>query len=147
MSCGFYGSDWETCNESVMRPEDQIDFSTLAPSKRRMARAAVFIALPLLIIGLLLGLIVYYAPAGAIAVALGNAFLAGGPSAFTAPDGGLLALKAGAVWGASLAFLVGPFIFMAWLSYQVKKEYNRLRDEQRMKEYRRNIAGKSLKNK
>ncbi|HJV86668.1 MAG TPA: hypothetical protein VJ698_14450 [Noviherbaspirillum sp.] len=125
-----------------MKPEDQMDFPTLVPSKRRMARAAVFIAVPMLAIGLLLGVMVYYAPGSALARALGGAFLAGGPSAFMAPGGRMLALKAGAVWAASLVFLVGPFIFMAWLSYQVKKEYNRLRDEQRMNEYRRKIAGK-----
>lgn len=108
-----------------------------------MLRAAVFIALSLLFIGLLMGVIVYFAPASALAVALGDAFLAAGASAFIAPDGKSLAIKAGAVWGVSLAFLVGPFIFMIWLSYQVKKEYNRLRDEKRMEAYRRNIAGKS----
>jgi hypothetical protein len=34
----------------------------------------------------------------------------------------MLALKVGVVWGAALAFLVGPFIFIAWLMYCAKKE-------------------------
>lgn len=129
-------------NERLMKPEDQINFSTLVPSKRRMMRAAAFIALPMLSIGFLLGLMVYYAPGSALAKALGDAFLAAGSTAFIAPGGRVLALKAGAVWGASLAFLVGPFIFMVWLSYRVRKEYTRLRDEQSMNAYRRKIAGK-----
>jgi urea transporter len=108
-----------------------------------MAYAVVFIAVPMLIIGLLLGLIVHNAPHGALAVALGDAFLTGGASAFIAPGNELLALKAGVVWGACLAFLIGPFIFVAWLMYQAKKEYNRLQDEQRRREYRRIYAGKS----
>lgn len=126
-----------------MRTEDQIDYSTLVPSKRRMVRAAVFIAVPMLLIGLLLGLIVYKAPSSALAAALGDAFLAGGASAFIAPGGELLALKAGIVWGAVLAFLIGPFIFIAWLLYHAKMEFNRLQHEQRMKEYRRIYAEKS----
>lgn len=130
-------------DHAVMRTEDQIDYSTLVPSKRRMVRAAMFIAVPMLLIGLLLGLMVYIAPRSALAVALGNAFLAGGPSAFLAPGSELFALKAGIVWGAVLAFLVGPFIFIAWLLYHAKKEFNRLQDEQRMKKYRRIYAGKS----
>lgn len=113
------------------------------PSKRRMVCAAVFIAVPLLIIGLLLGLMVHITPRSALAVALGDAFLTGGASALIAPGSELLALKAGIVWGAVLAFLGGPFIFIAWLMYQAKKEFNRLQDEQKMKEYRRIFAGKS----
>jgi hypothetical protein len=126
-----------------MRTEDQIDYSTLVPSKRRMAYAALFIAVPMLAIGLLLGLMVHNDPRGALAVALGDAFLTGGASAFIAPGNELLALKAGVVWGACLAFLIGPIIFMAWLMYQAKKEFNRLQDEQRMKEYRRIYGEKS----
>ncbi|OWW18454.1 hypothetical protein [Noviherbaspirillum denitrificans] len=126
-----------------MKPEDQIDYSTLVPSKRRMAFAAMFITVPMLIIGLLLGLIVYNAPQGALAVVLGDAFLTGGASAFSAPGNELLALKAGIVWGACLAFLIGPFIFVAWLMYHARKEYNRLQAENRKKEYRRIYAGKS----
>jgi hypothetical protein len=126
-----------------MRTEDQIDYSTLMPSKRRMLRAALLIAVPMLMIGLLLGLIVHNAPRSALAAALGEAFLAGGSTAFIAPGSELLALKAGIVWGAVLAFLVGPFIFIAWLLYQAKKEFNRLQDEQRMKEYRRIYGTKS----
>lgn len=126
-----------------MRTEDQIDYSTLVPSKRRMIWAAVVIAVPLLIIGLLLGLMVHIMPRSALAVALGNAFLTGGPSALVGPGSEMLALKAGIVWGAILAFLGGPFIFIAWLMYQAKKEFNRLQDEQRMKEYRRMYAGKA----
>ena len=110
-----------------------------------MVYAAVFIAVPMLIIGLLLGLMVYNAPRGALAVALGDAFLTGGASAFIAPGNELLALKAGVVWGACLAFLIGPILFVAWLMYQTKKEYNRLQAEQKMKEYRRILAGKSPK--
>ncbi|GAB3554258.1 hypothetical protein GCM10027343_42040 [Noviherbaspirillum agri] len=110
-----------------------------------MLRAAVFIAVPMLLIGLLLGLMVQSAPRSALAVALGDAFLTGGPSAFIAPGSEFLALKAGVLWGAVLAFLVGPIIFVAWLMYQGKKEFNRLQDEQKMKEYRRTIAGKSSK--
>ncbi|RZI44184.1 hypothetical protein EGT07_01785 [Herbaspirillum sp. HC18] len=128
-----------------MKTEDQIDYSTLVPSKRRMVYAAVFIAVPMLIIGLVLGFMVHNAPHSALAVALGNAFLTGGASALVAPGSELLALKTGMVWGATLAFLVGPFIFIAWLMYQAKKEFNRLQDEQRMKEYRRVYAGKSSK--
>lgn len=108
-----------------------------------MVCVAVFIAVPLLTIGLLLGLMVHNMPRSALAVALGDAFLTGGPSALLAPGRELLALKAGIVWGAVLAFLVGPFIFIAWLMYQAKKEFNRLQDEQKMKEYRRIFAGKS----
>ncbi|HJV76075.1 MAG TPA: hypothetical protein VJ654_17775 [Noviherbaspirillum sp.] len=126
-----------------MKTEDQINYSTLLPTKRRMVYVAVSIAISMLIIGLLLGLIVHNAPRSALAVALGNAFLTGGPSAFIAPGNELLALKAGIVWGAVLAFLVGPFIFIGWLMYQAKKEFTRLQDEQRMKEYRRIYAGKS----
>lgn len=129
--------------QADMKTEDQIDHSTLMPSKRRMIRAAVIIAVPLMMVGLLLGLMVYNMPRSALAVALGNAFLTGGPSALIGPGGELLALKAGFVWGAVLAFLGGPFIFVSWLMYQAKKEYNRLQDEQRMKEYRRIFAGKS----
>lgn len=125
-----------------MRTEDQIDYSTLVPSKRRMVRAAVFIAAPMLSIGLLLGLMVHNAPHGALAAALGNAFLTGGASAFTAPGGELLALKAGIVWGAVLTFLVGPFLFIAWLLYHAKKEFNRLQAEQRMKKHRHIYGGK-----
>ena len=110
-----------------------------------MVRAALFIVVPLLVIGLLLGLMVYEAPRSALAAALGNAFLAGGASAFSTPGNELLALKAGVVWGAVLAFLVGPFVFIAWLLYHAKKEFNRLQEEQRMKEYRRIYAGKSAK--
>lgn len=128
-----------------MRTEAQIDHSTLMPSKRRMVRAAVFIAVPMLMIGLLLGLMVHNAPRSALAVALGDAFLTGGPSAFIAPGSELLALKAGLVWGAVLAFLIGPIIFVAWLMYQAKKEFNRLQDEQRMEECRRIYAGKTSK--
>jgi ABC-type proline/glycine betaine transport system permease subunit len=126
-----------------MRTEDQIDYSTLMPSKRRMLRAALFIAVPMLMIGLLLGLIVHNAPRSALAAALGEAFLAGGATAFIVPGSELLALKAGILWGAVLAFLVGPFIFIAWLLYHAKKEFNRLQDEQRMKEYRRIYGTKS----
>lgn len=129
--------------QTFMRTEDQIDYSTLVPSKRRMVYAAVFITVPMLIIGLLLGFIVYNAPHSAIAVALGDAFLTGGASALIAPGSALLALKAGIVWGAVLAFLVGPFIFISWLMYQVKKEFNRLQNEKKMKEYRRIYEGKS----
>ena len=130
-------------DQSVMRTEDQIDSSTLVPSKRRMVCAAVFITVTMLIIGILLGLMVHNAPRSALAVALGDAFLTGGASAFIAPGNELLALKAGVVWGAVLAFLVGPIIFVAWLMYQTKKEYNRLQDEKKMKEYRRIFAKKS----
>lgn len=126
-----------------MRTEDQIDYSALVPSKRRMVRAALFIAVPMLMIGVLLGLMVYIAPHGALAAALGEAFLAGGASAFIAPGSELLALKAGILWGSVLAFLVAPFIFIAWLMYQAKKEFTRLQDEQRMKEYRRIYGTKS----
>ena len=129
--------------QTVMRSEDQIDYSTLVPSKRRMAYVAVFITLPMLVNGLLLGWLVHAMPRSALAVALGDAFLTGGASALIAPGSELLALKAGIVWGAVLAFLVGPFIFVAWLMYQVKKEFNRLQNEQKMKEYRRIFAGKS----
>lgn len=108
-----------------------------------MVYVAVFIVVPMLIIGLLLGLIVHNAPRSALAVALANAFLTGGPSALIAPGSELLALKAGIVWGSILAFLVGPFIFVAWLMHHAKKEFNRLQDEQKMKEYRRIYAGKS----
>jgi hypothetical protein len=126
-----------------MRTENQLDDSTLVPPKRRMVRAAVVIAVPLLMIGLLLGLMVHNAPGSALARSLGEAFLAGGATAFIAPGSELLALKAGIVWGAVLAFLVGPFIFIAWLLYHAKKELNRLQDEQRMKEYRRLYGAKS----
>jgi hypothetical protein len=126
-----------------MKTENQLDYSTLVPPKRRMVRAAVVIAVPMLMTGLLLGLMVHYAPGSALAAALGEAFLAGGASAFIAPGSELLALKAGIVWGAVLAFLVGPFIFIAWLLYYAKKEFNRLQDEQRMKEYRRIYGTKS----
>jgi hypothetical protein len=130
-------------DQTVMKTEEQIDSATLMPSKRRMVGAALFIAVPMLVIGVLLGLMVQNAPRGALAVALGDAFLTGGPSAFIAPGSEWVALKAGILWGAVLAFLVGPIIFIAWLMYQGKKEFNRLQDEQKMKEYRRTIAGKS----
>lgn len=110
-----------------------------------MVCAALFIAVPMLIIGLLLGWAVHNDPRGAIAVALGEAFLTGGPGAFIAPGSELLALKAGMLWGAVLAFLIGPFIFIAWLMYQGKKEFRRLEDEKKMQEYRRIIAGKPRK--
>lgn len=138
-----FSTQLEIFDLAVMRTGDQIDYSTLAPSKRRMVCAAVFIAVPMLIIGLLLGLMVHNAPRSELATTLGNAFLTGGASAFIAPGSELLALKAGIVWGAVLAFLVGPFIFIAWLLYHAKKEFNRLQNEQRMKEYRRIYAGKS----
>ena len=110
-----------------------------------MVSVAVSIAVCMMVIGLLLGLIVHNAPSSALAMALGEAFLTGGASAFIAPGNEMLALKAGVVWGAVLAFLGGPFIFVGWLTYRAKKEFNRLQDEQRMKEYRRIYAGKSSK--
>lgn len=127
-----------------MKTEDQIDYSTLVPSKRRMVRAAMFIAVPMMLVGLVLGLMVYIAPHSALAAVLGDAFVAGGASAFIAPGSEYLALKAGFVWGSVLAFLVGPFIFIAWLLYCAKKEYNRLQDERRIEENRRIYGGKSL---
>lgn len=130
-------------DQIVMRTEDQTDYSTLMPSKRRMVRAALFIAVPMLIIGISLGWMVHIAPGSALAVALGNAFLTGGSGAFVAPGNEFLALKAGLLWGAVLAFLIGPFIFIAWLMYQGKKEFNRLQDEKKMQEYRRIYAGKT----
>lgn len=126
-----------------MKTEDQIDYSALVPSKRRMVRAAVLIAVPLMLAGLLLGLMVYIAPHSALAAVLGDAFVAGGASAFIAPGSESLALKAGFVWGSVFAFLVGPFIFIAWLLYCAKQEYNRVQDEQRMKEMRRIYGGKA----
>lgn len=126
-----------------MSTEEQIDYSTLVPPKRRMACVAAFIVVPMMTIGLLLGLMVHIMPSSALAIALGEAFLTGGPSALIAPGSELLALKAGIVWGAILAFLIGPFIFIAWLMYHAKQEFNRLQDEQKMKEYRRVLAGKS----
>ena len=125
-----------------MSTANQTDYSTLLPTKRRMIRAALFIAVPLLLLGLLLGLMVRNDPSGALATALGDAFLTGSAAAFREPGGELLALKAGALWGAILAFLIGPLIFMAWLLYEVKKQANRLQEKKRMDEYRRIIAGK-----
>jgi len=96
----------------------------------------------MLVIGLLLGLLVHTMPHSALAIALGDAFLTGGASALIAPGSELIALKAGIVWAAVLAFLVGPFLFIGWLMYQVKKEFNRLQGEQKRKEYRRIFAEK-----
>jgi len=128
-----------------MSTEEQIDYSTLVPPKKRMTCVAALIVMPMLTIGFLLGLMVHIMPSSALAVALGEAFLTGGPSALLAPGSELLALKAGIVWGAVLAFLVGPFIFISWLMYHAKREFSRLQDEQKMKEYRRIYAGKSPK--
>ncbi|HEX7650304.1 MAG TPA: hypothetical protein VF450_23105 [Noviherbaspirillum sp.] len=126
-----------------MKTEEKIDYSALVPSKRRMVRAAVFIAVPLMLVGLLLGVLVYLAPGSALAAVLGDAFVAGGASSFITPGNESLALKAGFVWGSVFAFLVGPFIFIAWLLYCAKKEYNRVQDELRVKEMQRIYGGKT----
>ena len=124
-----------------MHNEPQIDFHTLLPAKRQMVRVAAFSLLLSLFGGLLLALLVYNAPHGALALALGNAFVAGGAAVFSAPDAALLALGAGLVWGLCLAF-VAAFGYTAWLIYHVKKGYKQLVMEQRMKAYCHAIAGK-----
>jgi hypothetical protein len=124
-----------------MKPQIEIDIHTLLPAKRQMMRAVAIIALLSLICGILLGLLVYYAPQSGFAQALGNAFVVGGAAAFSAPGGGLLALGAGLVWGLCFAF-VAAFIYIAWLIYHVSRGYKELQQEQRMTAYRRAISGK-----
>lgn len=124
-----------------MLPDAQIDFSSLLPSKRHLWRVAAVILGASLIIGLLLGLCIFYWPHGALADELGKMFVAGGPAVFSAPGGGLVALEAGFVWGICLAF-VAAFIYTAWLIYSVTKRYNDLVAQEKMKAYRRTIEGK-----
>ena len=131
----------QIAGQNFMHTEPQIDIHALLPAKRRMVRVAAVSLLLSLSGGLLLGLLVYKAPHSALALALGNVFVAGGPAVFSAPGAGLLALGAGLVWGFCLAF-VAAFGYTAWLFFHVRTEHNRLAMEQRMDAYRRAIAGK-----
>lgn len=124
-----------------MHPESPIDFSSLLPSKRHIWRVAAAILIASIIVGLALGLCIYYSPQGALAVWLGTTFVAGGPTVFSAPGGGQIALQAGVVWGLCLAF-VAAFIYTAWLIYRVTKGYNDLVAQEKMKAYRSALEGK-----
>lgn len=124
-----------------MHPESEINFSSLLPSQRHIWRVAAAILIASIIIGLALGLCIFYSPQGALATLLGNTFVAGGPPVFSAPGGGKMALVAGFVWGICLAF-AAAFIYTAWLIYRVTKGYNDLVAQEKMKAYRSAIEGK-----
>jgi len=121
----------------------QTDTNTLLPAKRQMVRVAAIIIVLSLVGGLLLGLLVFSSPHGALAQALDNAFMTGGAAAFSAPGGGLLALEAGFVWGLCLV-MVGAFFYVAWLIYYATKGNKKRMTEQRMEAYCRAIAAKPL---
>lgn len=125
-----------------MHNDDQIDFSSLFPSKRSIVRVAAFILGASIIVGLALGLWIARYPDGALAIALGKTFVVGGPAAFNGPGGDLTAMAFGFVSGICLAF-VAAFIWTAWQIYHVTKRYNELLAEEKMKAYRRAVAGKS----
>ena len=124
-----------------MHTEAPIDLYTLLPAKRRMIRVAVAGVILSLSGGLLLGLLVFNAPGGELALALGNAFMAGGATVFSAPGGALLALGAGLVWGLGIA-LVATFIYTAWLIYHVNTGYQQHLMAQRMQAYCRAVEDK-----
>ncbi len=121
-----------------MHTEAPIDFHTLLPPKRRMARVAAVIVLLSLGGGLLLGWLVFNAPHGVLASALGDAFVAGGAAVFRAPGAALQALGAGLVWGLGIA-LVATFIYVAWLIYHVNRGYRQHLMAQRMQAFCRAI--------
>lgn|GEM_PF-1875167 len=125
----------------------QTDTNTLLPTKRQMVRVAAIIIILSLVGGLLLGLLMFSSPHGALALALaaalGNAFVTGGAAAFGAPGGRLLALEAGFVWG--LCFImVAAFFYVAWLIYYATKGNKERMTKQRMEAYCRAIAAKPL---
>ncbi|WP_025916040.1 hypothetical protein [Herminiimonas sp. CN] len=124
-----------------IEPQTEIDIHPLLPTKRQMVRVTACIVIPSLIGGLLLGLLILYAPRGALALALGDMFVAGGAAVFSAPGGARLALWAGLVWGLGFAF-VAAFCYTAWLIVRVTRGYHTLVMEQKMHAYRRAIAGK-----
>lgn len=124
-----------------MHTEHPIDLHTLLPPKRRMVRVAAGIVLLSLGCGLLLGWLVLNAPRSALALALGNAFVAGGAAVFSAPGAALLALGAGLVWGLGVA-LVAAFIYTAWLIYHVTRGYQQHRMAHRMQAFCRAIEDK-----
>ncbi|HJV03055.1 MAG TPA: hypothetical protein VJ752_21135 [Burkholderiaceae bacterium] len=121
-----------------MHTGPSIDLYTLLPAKRRMIRVAVAGVILSLSCGLLLGWLVSNAPHGALALALGNAFMAGGPAAFNAPGAAQLALGAGLVWGLGI-LLVATFPYTAWLIYHVTRGYQQHLMAHRMQAYCRAV--------
>lgn len=126
-----------------MSNKHHVDTPTFLPTKRQMVRSGILILLLSLSCGLLLGLLMVNAPHSALALALSNAFVAGGAAVFNVQGGALLALGTGLIWGLGFT-MAGAFIYTAWLIYQAMQGHKNHVLEQRMQAFRRAIEGKPL---